>query len=219
MNDKLNRLIDLYNSIHNCSLCCGMRGTNIQVDKEKVIRKVFDHILEAEIFIVAQSLAENQVRLSGIPYHYINGKMSRSGNFLENYFNKISYTLNPYFKKNKLVYTTDIIQCFPGRKKTGSGDNTPTINEINNCKQWFIRELDLLKPKIILLFGLPATQTFFKIFLKLKVDKLSNYILQPILFNGITIYCLPHPTSMVKNKSELYDKTFNLVKDLLLNHK
>lgn len=46
-----------------------------------------------------------------------------------------------------VFYLTDIVKCGP------PNDRTPTREEINNCKDYFTREIAILNPKYILVFG------------------------------------------------------------------
>ena len=77
------------------------------------------------------------------------------------------------------------------------------------------RELLLFRPKVILLFGRPAVNTFYKHYLDEKVDNLEDCYLNPRTYKGATVFSLPHPTSMVRGKSEVYSDTFLEVQKLL----
>ena len=125
----------------------------------------FPRIVESKLFMVAQSLAEGQVRLSGVPFHDIHGNISTGGRFLERYLNFVGYTIVPDNLDFSLIYSTDIVQCYPGKKIVGTGDNIPLSSEIALCRPWLDQELSLLEPQAILLFGTPANKTFFNIIL------------------------------------------------------
>ena len=77
----------LYSQVHACKKCHNISNGNIKSDPEKVPRILFPDILKSRVFIAAQSLASKQVRLSGIPFHDCNEKMSKGGTFLETYLN------------------------------------------------------------------------------------------------------------------------------------
>ena len=155
--DKSQEIQLIYEGVHDCAVCHSNPSGTIKPDTQKVVRKFFKQILGSKIFIVAQSLAETQVRLSGVPFHNPQGILSKGGRYLEKYFNQASYTIIPSNDERTLVYSTDIVQCFPGKKKVGTGDNVPLTSEIINCRPWLDRELSLMKPKVVLLFGTPAT--------------------------------------------------------------
>jgi len=168
--------------------------------------------------MIAQSLAESQVRLSGVPFHNVEGDISRGGKFMEKYLNIVGYTIRPENKQEKLIYSTDIVQCFPGRKISGSGDNVPLLSEIKNCQPWLDRELAIMNPKVILLFGTPATKLFYQNYLNEPFLRLANCYLNPKIFRKAWVFALPHPTSMVKGKSSIYKETFEMIKNVLLGH-
>lgn len=114
---------------------------------------------------------------------------------------------------------SDIVQCYPGRKTSGKGDNIPKKKETENCKEWLLKEISLIKPRIILLFGSPAARTFFEFFAKRRIKNASVYYCKENTFRfynaDIPVYILPHPSSMVKGKSEIYDSTFGMIKQKL----
>ena len=160
--------------------------------------------------MVAQSLAESQVRLSGVPFHDIHGNISSGGRFLERFLNVVGYTIVPDNIDFKLIYSTDIVQCYPGKKVIGTGDNIPLSSEIELCKTWLDQELSLLEPRAILLFGTPANKTFFRHYLNQRFTKLSDYYLKPNRYGDSRVVSLPHPTFMVPGKTVIYQETLEL---------
>ena len=213
--DKSQEIQLIYEGVHACTVChSNPRGT-IKPDTQKVARRFFKQILDSKIFIIAQSLAETQVRLSGVPFHDSQGILSNGGRYLEKYLNQVGYTIIPSNDGLTLVYSTDIVQCFPGKKKVGTGDNIPLTSETNNCKRWLNRELSLMNPKVVLLFGTLATKSFYHYYLSKPFTKLSDYYLIPQYFMDMKVLPLPHPTSMVQGKSSIYDKTFSMIRGII----
>lgn len=140
--------------------------------------------------------------------------MSSGGVFLEKYLTQIDYSLDPKNESKKLVYTTDIVQCFPGKNIKG-GDNKPTPTEILNCKKWFDMELSLVQPKVLLLLGSSAIKTFYKFYLNTQVDTSEDLYNVTSIYSNYTVFSLPHPTSMVKEKSKIYTTNFLKIKSTL----
>jgi uracil-DNA glycosylase family 4 len=223
MNDvDVKKLESLYRQIHICDRCHTILWGNIRFDPDKVQKKAFEKLLASEIFIVGQSLASNQVRLSGIPFHYPQGNRSEGGQLLEGHLNSVGYTLSPYSSRYKLAYVSDIVQCYPGRKPggRGSGDKIPKKAEIENCQEWLLKEMSLIRPRILILLGAPATRTFFELYRINSVTKnASEYYCKPEKLkygvSDVTICALPHPTSMVKGKRKIWERTFNIIKGKL----
>jgi uracil-DNA glycosylase len=58
------------------------------------------------------------------------------------------------------VYLAAITKCFPGRLPGSSKDRLPSKSEQALCRSWLDQELELLKPRVIVLFGSLAIQTF-----------------------------------------------------------
>ena len=57
------------------------------------------------------------------------------------------------------VYMAAVCRCFPGKNPKG-GDRVPDANEIQNCSQWLRREVELLKPSLIVPVGKLAITQF-----------------------------------------------------------
>jgi uracil-DNA glycosylase family 4 len=225
-NSKFEKLRQLHFDVQKCAKCHEMPNGTITPDPKKVERKSFKESLDSKIFIVGQSLASDQVRLTGVPFHKEqDGKMnlSRGGKFLEQFLNEIQYTLVLSDKDKKYVYTTDLVKCFPGKKAKGNGDRIPKSPEKELCKDWLLKELEILEPRVILLFGNLATEAFFKYILK-RADspKMRDLYSKPhhaeVENINISIFVLPHFSSMVEQKSEIYKASFKAIKEEISNN-
>ncbi len=62
--------------------------------------------------------------------------------------------------EDHLPYRTSMTKCFPGRAASGAGDRKPSPGEIANCAPWLVRELALVRPRIVLLVGQLAIERF-----------------------------------------------------------
>jgi uracil-DNA glycosylase len=60
----------------------------------------------------------------------------------------------------RLTYIAALMRCFPGRNSSNTGDRPPPPAGIANCAHWLDAELDLLKPKVIMLVGQLAISRF-----------------------------------------------------------
>ena len=209
------RIKTIYLGVHSCTLCHGNPNGTIKPDSEKIPRKFFSRIVDSKLFMVAQSLAETQVRVSGVPFHDIHGNISNGGRFLEKFLNVVGYTISPDKLEFSLIYSTDIVQCYPGKNLVGTGDNLPLSSEIELCRPWLDQALSLLEPQVILLFGSPANKTFFKHYLHQEFTKLSDYYLRSSCYKDIRVFSLPHPTSMVRDKTAIYQETFELIQSAM----
>jgi uracil-DNA glycosylase family 4 len=155
----MEKLKKLYTEIHNCHICPAM-------DREKALRDIKYTNLNADVFIVAQALASNTLRKSGINFYKQDGTIGNTGKQLEKFLNKFNRTVNP--DKIKCVYNTEIAQCYPGKTKNGKGDRKPSEQEMKNCLKFLIQEIEIIKPKIILLMGKSSRDAFYKYILNKK---------------------------------------------------
>lgn len=57
------------------------------------------------------------------------------------------------------VYMAAVCRCFPGKRAKG-GDRVPSPEEIETCRPWLQRELDLLQPELIVPVGQLAIAQF-----------------------------------------------------------
>lgn len=57
------------------------------------------------------------------------------------------------------VYMAAVCRCFPGKNANG-GDRVPSPREIENCRPWLERELELLRPQLVIPVGRLAIEQF-----------------------------------------------------------
>ena len=60
----------------------------------------------------------------------------------------------------RLTYVAAVMRCFPGRNRTGTGDLRPPAAAVANCAHWLETELDMLKPRVLILVGQMAIARF-----------------------------------------------------------
>src|SRR6266576_1211808 len=59
------------------------------------------------------------------------------------------------------IYLSSLTHCDPGRNPRSNGDRRPSPQEIALCRPFLEAELRLVKPKVVLLVGTMAIETFF----------------------------------------------------------
>jgi uracil-DNA glycosylase family 4 len=59
------------------------------------------------------------------------------------------------------TYLSSLTRCDPGRNPLGDGDRRPSPAEVSLCSPFLDAELQLLQPRIVLLVGTMAIETFF----------------------------------------------------------
>src|SRR5260370_2357012 len=60
----------------------------------------------------------------------------------------------------RLTYIAALMRCFPGRNRAGNGDLRPPPAAVANCAHWLDAELELLKPRVLILVGQLAIARF-----------------------------------------------------------
>jgi len=91
------------------------------------------------------------------------------------------------------VYMAAVCRCYPGKKDRG-GDRVPDKEEIKNCSTWLHREIELLKPQLIIPVGKLAINQFI-VFKKLTevIGQRHQGELNGFRFDIIP---LPHPSGV-----------------------
>lgn len=89
------------------------------------------------------------------------------------------------------IYFAAVCRCFPGKRPEG-GDRVPAPQEIANCSRWLKREVELLRPSLVLPVGKLAIAQF------LPPAPLNDTIGKTfrITYHGHAADCipLPHPS-------------------------
>ena len=150
---------------------------------------------KTKVFIISQALAEKQLRLSGVNFFQMDGKLGNTGKQLEFFLNLFGQSVFPpkeiILKDGNIipkcdekylpVYNTEITQCFPGKSK--KGDRKPEKDEINNClsKNFLFDEIRIIKPKLLLLMGRLSIETFYKYVLNKTEKRTTNKLLNRIV--------------------------------------
>ena len=60
----------------------------------------------------------------------------------------------------RITYIAALMRCFPGRNRTGTGDLRPPPAATANCAHWMDAELEMLRPRVLILVGQMAIARF-----------------------------------------------------------
>ena len=85
-------------------------------------------------------------------------------------------------------YCASVTRCYPGRAASGRGDRTPTPREQELCRFWRDRELELLRPALIVTVGGLALKQL------LGRSQLTDCIGRAFEHDGVPVVPLPHPS-------------------------
>ena len=85
-------------------------------------------------------------------------------------------------------YCASVTRCYAGRAPSGRGDRTPTPREQELCEFWRDRELELLRPGMIVTVGGLALRRL------LGLTQLTECVGLRYELDGIPVIPLPHPS-------------------------
>jgi uracil-DNA glycosylase len=172
MEDKTaNRLIRHVKKLRQCRKC---RKMHLPV--------VSGGAVVSRILLVGQAPGDKEPKL-GRPFAWTAGKT------LFGWFKEALGIDEKEFRS--LVYMAAVCRCFPGKNPTG-GDRVPSPQEIANCSLWLKKELDILKPTLVIPVGKLAISQF------IPLEKLDQIIGHEFKVNYshhvFDLIPLPHPS-------------------------
>ena len=169
MSSELCLLNRLYEQIHACIRCVDAPGCSMIKDSDRVIRILEKQAFASKVFLIGQALGEHTQRKSGRPYTYKSGKLSHSGQNLDKFLRLFGCSIDSSDPNGyQYAYSSDIVQCYPGKKKSGQGDRKPSVVEVTNCinQSFLLHEIEVLNPRLILLMGKAGRDSFFRYVLR-----------------------------------------------------
>ena len=163
--------------IHECNLCKDMvekfpNSKTVSIGKNN------------KIVILGEAPANNGWRKSGIAWYDINNKLLPSGVVMQRLLDILNIKLED-------TYFLEAIKCYPKDRKY--------LNKCSgNCRKFLLKQLNVIKPKVILSLGDSATKTI----LDIKYNKFSDVVGNKYELAGMTIIPIYHP-SPISPKSYL----------------
>lgn len=136
----------------------------------------------SKILLVGQAPGDKEPNL-GRPFAWTAGKT------LFHWFSEAAGISEAEFRAS--IYMAAVCRCFPGKQPTG-GDRVPSPDEVLNCSVWLKREMDILKPGLVIPVGKLAIAQF------LPLQKLDKIIGRKVKITGprhcFEVIALPHPS-------------------------
>lgn len=136
----------------------------------------------SKVLLVGQAPGDKEPKL-GRPFAWTAGKT------LFRWFNEELGMSEEQFRSS--IYMAAVCRCFPGKKATG-GDRVPTPQEVLNCSLWLKRELEILRPNLVIPVGRLAIAQF------IPLEKLDQIIGRKFRITGaqhsFDVIALPHPS-------------------------
>jgi uracil-DNA glycosylase family 4 len=109
------------------------------------------------------------------------------GRVLETWLQRAGY---PAGALRAHIYLSALTKCYPGKTKPGDGDRKPSPAELALCRPFLQQELELVRPRAILLVGSMASVAF------LGTGRLRDVVGTSYERNGVKLLPLPHPSGV-----------------------
>lgn len=129
----------------------------------------------ADIMFIGEAPGKDE-DLQGLPF------VGKAGQLL----NKILAAIH---LKREEVYIANILKCRPPNNRT------PSLDEIELCRPYLLRQIELIQPKIICLLGAVAVRGILQ-----KTDSLTSLRGRIHSFNGIDVIVTYHPAALLRNE-------------------
>ena len=168
--DVKKEILQLREKALQCTLCSELAATRKSV--------VFGSgNIKAELMFVGEAPGRDE-DLQGLPF------VGRAGELLTKIIESIGLT-------RRQVFIANVLKCRPPENRP------PKPDEIQNCQPYLIRQIELIRPKIICALGNFAAQTLLKT--ETPVSKLRGRFYE---YHGAKILCTFHPAYLLRNPEE-----------------
>ncbi|MGE4240291.1 uracil-DNA glycosylase [Ramlibacter sp.] len=147
-----------------CKLCNGRTNTVFGVGD-----------LRAEILVVGEAPGENEDRL-GEPF------VGQAGKLLDNMLGSLGVA------RGKGVYIANVLKCRP------PGNRNPEPDEVAKCEPFLRRQVELLRPRIILVMGRFAVQSLLG-----STEPIGRLRGRAYEYSGVPVVVTYHPAYLLRN--------------------
>lgn len=170
--DKANALAALRTEALACERCPHLVRTRRQV--------VFGvGSVQAELMFIGEAPGMDEDR-QGEPF------VGRAGQLLTRIIQAMGYT-------RESVYIANILKCRPDTPPGASGNRPPTPTEIEQCRPYLLRQIDIVQPKVMVALGLSAVQGLLGV-----KTTLSSVRGRWQTFEGIPLMPTYHPSYLLR---------------------
>ena len=150
-----------------------------------------------DIVILGEAPANNGWRKSGIAWFDVNHKLLPSGVMLQKLLDEIDIKLED-------TYFLEAIKCYPRDRKY--------LNKCGqNCKKYLYKQLNIIKPKMVLSLGDAATRAILDIDYK----KYSEVVGKEFDINGYKVIPVYHPSPVsplsYKGNIDIFKRLRNII--------
>jgi uracil-DNA glycosylase len=104
----------------------------------------------SKVMLVGQAPGDKEP-VFGRPFAWTAGKT------MFKWFHEATHLSEEQFRNS--IYMAAVCRCFPGKKEAG-GDRVPSREEIANCSSWLDKEIEILRPELVIPVGKLAIEQF-----------------------------------------------------------
>ena len=94
------------------------------------------------------------------------------------------------------VYIANVLKCRPDMPSGASGNRKPTPEEMSTCLPWLEKQIDLIKPRVMVALGATAVEGLLG-----ATTPLSKVRGRWLDFRGIPVMATYHPAYLLRNQS------------------
>jgi uracil-DNA glycosylase len=136
----------------------------------------------SKVMLVGQAPGDKEP-VMGRPFAWTAGKT------LFRWFHEAAEMSEETFRTS--IYMAAVCRCFPGKKAAG-GDRVPEPDEIANCSSWLKKEVEILRPELVIPVGKLAIEQFMPL---QKLDAIIGHKFR-VTYAGreFDLVPLPHPS-------------------------
>jgi len=133
---------------------------------------------QAELMFVGEAPGATE-DLQGLPF------VGRAGNLLDKILAAIDL-------KRAQVYIANVLKCRPPENRT------PNAGEVAHCEPYLLKQIELIRPKLIVCLGLTAAQTLLRLDSKYSLDKMRGQIFK---YHDVDLIVTYHPAALLRNEN------------------
>lgn len=94
-------------------------------------------------------------------------------------------------ERAKDVYIANAVKCRPPMNRT------PATDEVESCRPFLRRQIELVRPKVLVALGRPAAQTLLET--EVRINAVRG---KPFTYEGIPVVVTYHPAYLLRNPSD-----------------
>lgn len=182
--DRREKLKEFYLEIKDCTRC--------ELSKTRTKFVFGSGSACAEIMFVGEAPGKNE-DLQGLPF------VGQAGKLLDDLLGFIGF-------KRSEVFIANILKCRP------PGNRDPRIEEINTCRDYLLKQIEIISPKVICTLGKFSTQLLLNTdkgitALRGKIYKINSRLIMPINHPAAALY--------TPSKMDILRQDFQKIKRLI----